>query len=151
MSCTPTTNPAPISVDANTTLYVSCVAHAAFYQQVILSFNQNMSSPVATFLGSGEGVPMLNNGQGLATIPTGTNTKLFAQFNFSKSGSQGPFQPAGTVCKPIVQGSAPNPVITSVTSEDATDNDDNDSYLTIIDLNATEAAVARKKAKGARG
>lgn len=133
--CQQTTNPAQISIDSGTTLYLSCIAHAAYSQQVILSFNQNLSSPIATFTGSGEGVPMQSNGQTLITLPTGGNTKLYAQFNFSTTGPQGPFK-AASVCSPVVTGVAPNPVLTSVTSEDFIDSDENDSYLTVLDLNA---------------
>lgn len=132
-----TTNPASISVEANSSLHIFSVAHAAFYQQVILSFDSNMSNPIATFMGSGEGVPMtLPNGEKFITIATGSNTALYAQFNYSTSGSEGTFVPAVVVCAPIVVGQAPGPVMISVTSEDYTDNDDNDTYLTIIDLNS---------------
>ena len=131
MGCTTTTNPASISVKAGTTLHIICVSYAAFYQQVILSFNQNLTNPIGTFSGTGEHVPMLSNGQSVLSVPTGTNTKLWAQFNFSTNGSSGPFQPA-TVCAPVVLGNPPNPVITTVTSEDSSDSDDNDSYMTIV-------------------
>ena len=138
MACqSTTTNPVSISVEASSSLHIFSVAHAAFYQQVILSFNSDMSNPVATFTGSGEGVPMtLSNGDTFITIATRNNTALYAQFNYSASGPGGPFVPAVAVCAPVVIGQAPSPVMISVTSEDHTDNDDNDTYLTIIDLNA---------------
>jgi hypothetical protein len=137
MSCQQSaTNPVAIAVEPQSVLHILCVAHADFYQQVILSFSQNMSSPIGTFSGSGEGVTMKLAGGGTTlSQSTGSNSTLYAQFQFSSSGSGGPFQQA-SVCAPIVVGSSPGPVITTVTSEDLIDTDDNDSYLTIIDLNA---------------
>ena len=146
MSCQTTTNPVPISVQPGTKLNIICSAFAFFQQQVILSFNQNMSQRIGTFSGSGEQVPMhLANGQTSLTVSTGSNQTLFAQFNFSDRGPQGPFQPAKVVCAPVVHPINPKLVITSVTSEDATDNDDNDSYLIILDLKASDKSLDVKE------
>ena len=90
---------------------------------------------------------MVADGQPVISKDTGSNQTLFAQFNFSQSGPQGPFQPAKIVCAPIVSGTSPNPVFTSVTSEDDLDDDDNDSYLTVIDLNTSDKSLD-VKAKG---
>jgi hypothetical protein len=133
MACTSTTNPAQISVKAGTNLHITCLSFAGFYQQVILSFNQNMSNPVGTFTGTGENKPMSASGQSVLKVPTGSNTNLYAKFNFSTNGAQGPFQ-AASVCAPVVLGNPPDPVFTTVTSEDSSDNDDNDSYLTIVQI-----------------
>lgn len=136
MSCQQVSNPVAITVEPNSKLHILCVAHAAYYQQVTLSFSQDMSSPIGTFSGSGEGVAMTLSGGGTTlSNDTGTNNTLYAQFQFSTTGPGGSFQQA-TVCAPIIVGTSPNPVITTVTSEDLVDSDDNDSYLTIIDLNA---------------
>lgn len=131
-----TTNPAPISVQPGTTYKVACNSHAAFFQQVILSFNQDLSNPLGTFSGSGEGVAMLlADGCGVLPITTGGNTTLFAQFNFSQFGPQGPFQPANTVCAPVIT----EDTFISVTSEDSADDDTNDSYLFLAtNLNASD-------------
>ena len=80
MSCQTTTNPVPISVQPGTKLNIICSAFAFFQQQVILSFNQNMSQRIGTFSGSGEQVPMhLANGQTSLTVPTGSNQTLFVR------------------------------------------------------------------------
>lgn len=133
MPCEKTTNPAQISVLSNTSLNIMCIANAEFFQQVILSFNQDMSNPIGTFSGTGEHKKMfLADKSDVLNIDTGDNNALFAQFNFSANGPGGPFKPA-VVCAPIVEGTPPAIVITNVTSEDFADNDNNDSYLTIID------------------
>ena len=150
MACTQTTNPAQITVESGITIHIVCVAHAAFYQQVILSWNQDMSNPIGTFSGTGEGVGMtLANGNQLLSTLTGSNSTLFAQFNFSTAGSQGPFQKA-SVCAPTILGGG---LVTQVTSEDYLDSDDNDSYLTIMDLTSSsaESLDANKQVQGAKG
>ena len=137
MACQTTTNPAQISVESNTILHIMCIAHAAFDQQVVLSFNQNLFPPIGTFSGTGENKPMkLADGQQVLRVCTENNNILFAQFNFSRFAPNDPFRPAVSVCSPVVGGTPPGPVFTYVTSEDLTDNDDNDSSLMVVDLNA---------------
>jgi len=131
MGCTTGTNPAEVAVQNSTKIQISCIAHASYYQKVILSFNKDMSAPIGVFAGNGEGVPMkLENGDTMLTISTGANNVLYANFQYSQSSTQGPFQQA-TVCAPIVVGTGP--IVTFITSEDLNDDDDNDSYLTLID------------------
>jgi hypothetical protein len=132
MCQTTTNNPAPISIPANAQLVMSCNAHASFTQQVILSFNQDMSSPIGQFVGSGEGIAMTPNFT--MPVPSGNSRILFAKFNFQTS-LGGPFLPALHVCTPVVTGS-----ITNVFSEDNSDNDDNDSYLTVVAFSEGERA-----------
>ena len=120
----PTTNPAPIPITPNSIVNSSCNAHASFFQQVILSFNPDMSNPFVTFEGSGEGVPMRPIPASGTRVPSGTASTVFAKFNFSANGA--PFQPANRVCS---SGVAP---AISVFCEDSGDNDDNDSYLNIF-------------------
>jgi hypothetical protein len=147
MACPTTTNPAQISITSNTTLHIFCVSHAGFFQQVTLSFNQDMSNNIGTFSGTGENVAMaLADGKNVLTAKTGNNKTLFAQFRFSKSGPNGPFRPAVSVCAPIVNGTPPNPVFTTVTSEDSGDDDNNDSYLTVADLNSAQKQIGKSDA-----
>ena len=129
MSCTATTNPVKFQVQQNHTLRLSCLAHAAYTQKVTVSLDPSLSTPIAIFQGSGEGVPMKSDGQELIDIFTGGNEALYILFQFSNGGA---FQNAIRVCEPQTIGS-----LTQIMSEDSTDRDDNDSYLSIIDRTAT--------------
>lgn len=125
MACTPASNPVALTVSQNHTIYLSCLAHAAYQQKVIASFNGDLSNPVAVFTGSGENVLMTtSNGQTVATVPTGANQRLYVLFQFSPGGG---FQNAVRVCQPQTAG-----VVTQVSSEDSIDNDDNDSYFFLV-------------------
>lgn len=126
MSGTPATNPVAVDVSQNHTVYLSCLAHAAYQQKVTASFNADLSNPVATFTGSGENVLMnAAAGQTTVSVPTGAKQQLYVLFQFSSGNG---FQNAVRVCQPVKAGA-----VTQVTSEDATDNDDNDSYFLLVD------------------
>jgi len=121
------TNPVNLQIPANSQGVANCVANAAYFQRVTLTWDGN----TAVFSGSGEGVAM--------TLPSGETTLQFtpdsaartvsATFEYSSSGSGGPFS-AAAVRDPVVTNKGGFNVI-EVTSEDSTDNDNNDSYLTI--------------------
>ena len=125
MASTPTTNPVAVDVSQNRTVYLSCIAHAGYQQMVTASFNSDLSSPVATFTGSGENVPMTSSGQPMVSIPTGSQQKLYVLFQFSSGNG---FQNAARVLQPLKVGA-----VTQITSEDSTDNDENDSYFLLVD------------------
>ncbi|MBI5423842.1 MAG: hypothetical protein HZA32_07125 [Opitutae bacterium] len=113
------------SVPSNKDIHFACQAHAAYYQQVTISLN----GQTVVFQGSGEGVPMQTTaGQLTATINSGSATSLQVTFQYSRNGAKGPFTLA-RVQAPTV---TPGPVaLVQITSEDSTDKDDNDSYLSI--------------------
>lgn len=120
----PTTNPAQIAISPNSIVNSSCNAHASFFQQVILSFNPDLSEPFVTFEGSGEGVPMRAIPPSGTKVLSGNASTVFAQFSFSANGA--PFQLAKRVC------SANSDPFIYLFCEDSGDNDDNDSYLSIF-------------------
>jgi len=121
-------NPVRIPIPAGSQGNINCVANASYYQRVTLSWPGDS----CLFTGTGEGQPMKTpDGQTSVSIgPTGGGFELTATFEYSTSGPQGPFRLA-TASKPIVERKGLFTVI-QVTSEDSTDNDLNDSYLTIV-------------------
>jgi hypothetical protein len=120
----PTTNPAHISILPNTIVNSSCNAHATFFQQVKLSFKFDMSDPFVTFVGSGEGVTMKPVPPSGTRVNCGNFSNIFVEFSFSVNGA--PFELAPRVCS----GGLGNFV--TLFSEDAVDDDNNDSYLVIF-------------------
>jgi hypothetical protein len=123
------TNPVQIPINGDSSGSITCNSHAAYYQRVTLNFLNTQ----VVFSGTGEGVPMTT--QSGATVyalpPTRQGYSISALFQFSTSGQNGPFQNAVSVQNPIISQEG-NTTFISVTSEDSTDNDDNDSYLIIF-------------------
>lgn len=124
MSTASAANPVAVNVTQNHTIYLSCLAHASYQQKVTASFNADLSNPVATFIGTGENVPMPSNGQTMVGVPTGGYQQLYVLFQFSSGNG---FQNAPRVL-PVT-----NAGVTQITSEDSTDNDANDSYFLLVD------------------
>ena len=121
---------ASIAVSKNYTIHLTCLAHAAYHQKVTASFKSDFSSPVAVFTGTGENVAMTSNGATHVSVGTGSNTKLYAKFEFSKDGTT--FQDAVKVLPPVFTYP-----VTTTTSEDSVDSDDNDSYFLVIDTGSS--------------
>jgi hypothetical protein len=123
------TNPVQIPISGDSSGYITCNSHAAYYQRVTLNFLNNQ----VIFSGSGEGVPMTTQtGSPLYDLgATRQNYSISALFQFSTSGPNGPFQNAVSVQDPIISQDGNSTFIT-VTSEDSSDNDNNDSYLIIF-------------------
>ncbi len=115
-----------VTLPGDSTGNLTCIAHAAYFQRVTIALS---GQTLGVFSGSGENKPMLlADGTAVLRVgPNGQAVSLNLTFEFSPSGSGGPFSPAN-VQQPIVESSG-NATIVTVTSEDSTDNDDNDSYL----------------------
>lgn len=128
MPCDKTSNPASVPVPQNESITLAARSHASHFQKVTVSFSENMSSPVAVFTGTGEDAAMKADGKTSVRVPTGGNSSIFLKFEYSSHGEGGPFQDAKYVCKPVASG-----VLWTITSEDATDTDDNDTYFYLID------------------
>lgn len=122
-------NTASIPVLANSQVAVNCIAHAGFMQRVTLT-GPGLS---LVFQGQGEGVAMtLSNGETSYLIPqNASDYTIFANFEFSPIPPYDNYLPANAVGKPIVTGNPPF-VTVAVTSEDSSDNDQNDSYLSLF-------------------
>jgi hypothetical protein len=123
------TNPVQIPINGDSSGSITCNSHAAYYQRVTLNFLNTQ----VVFSGTGEGVPMTTQTGApvYALPPTRQGYSISALFQFSTSGPNGPFQNAVSVQNPIISQEG-NTTFISVTSEDSTDNDDNDSYLIIF-------------------
>jgi hypothetical protein len=117
-------NPVQIPIPGDSSGSITCNSHAAFYQQVTLQVAGN----TVIFSGTGEGVAMTtqDGSTSYPLPPTRQGYSISALFQFSSSGPKGPFQNAVSVQDPIN-----SPPFITVTSEDSTDNDNNDSYLII--------------------
>jgi hypothetical protein len=120
-------NPVALQIPAGSQGTINCLANATFFQRVTLTW----SGQAVVFSGTGEGKAMtLPNGDSMYTLPPSvTALTIAATFEYSSVGASGPFQKA-TVRDPVVEDKGGFHVI-QVTSEDSTDNDWNDSYLTI--------------------
>jgi len=125
------TNPANIQIIQSAGGLISCISNAAYYQRVTLSWTILGSTTTVVFSGSGEDVPMkTSNGATSVSLPAARqNFNISALFEFSTAGPNGPFQQAA-VKDPVVTQSGSMTLI-QVVSEDSTDQDFNDSYLTI--------------------
>lgn len=120
------TNPVSLAIPRDVSGYITCNAHAAYFQRVTISTD---GGQVAVFSGTGEGVPM-KTADGKSLVPIGPSRSAYTfsiLFEFSTNGPAGPFKKA-VVKDPIIshEGSV---TMVSITSEDGADTDSNDSYL----------------------
>ncbi len=125
-------NPVSLSIPASSQGVINCLSNAAYYQRVSLSWPGH----TVVFSGTGEGQSMKTaSGDDVYSIPpTPAAFTISATFEYSKSGSSGTFHKA-SVKTPVVTDKGGFNVI-EVTSEDSTDNDNNDSYLTIATVSS---------------
>lgn len=124
-------NPVSIPISGDSSGLIVCNAHAAYFQRVSLTWSISGSQTTVVFSGSGEGVSMkTQNGSTSAELPaTRQGYSISALFEYSTSGSNGPFYQA--VVNDPTTISADGTTIITVTSEDSNDQDNNDSYLII--------------------
>jgi hypothetical protein len=109
---------------------VTAESHAAFFQLLDIDDGDN---DICILQGSGENVKMNTPaGQDSCSFTAAPGVPVFLSvlFTFSRSGAGGPFSNA-VVLAPLATDDSPMLRIVSVTSEDSTDNDDNDTFLTI--------------------
>lgn len=122
-------NPLSLSIPSGFPLQLSCQSHAAFFQNV------QIGTPIGIvqFTGTGEGVTMSITSGGSGTsfvVPTQPDAYMIELlFQFSKSAG-GALSLSNIQHNPVmIEGALVTTI--SVESEDASDNDDNDSILTI--------------------
>lgn len=128
------TNPVSLSIPANGRGNISAVCNAAWYQRLTLTW----AGGAAVFQGTGEGVAM-TTAAGESAIPLPQAAEVTAKFESSRPGS------SGTLVLAAVQ----NPIVTTqgaftlvqVKSEDSTDNDFNDTFLTIVSVSFQSETV----------
>lgn len=132
-------NPVSISIPANTQGAITCLANAAYYQRVTLAWGNNS----VVFGGTGEGQPMVTqDGQNTCLLAaTDQEYQITATFEYSSNGPGGPFRMAH-VHDPVISSKGIFTVI-EVTSEDSTDNDYNDSYLTFPLITTSQSGEQR--------
>lgn len=125
------TNPVSVTIPKDAMVTLTAVANAGWYQRVTLTWPGN----TVVFQGSGEGVAMtMPNGQDVMDVgPAVQPYQISALFEFSSSGPNGPFSRA-RVQNPVILSKGPF-TINQITSEDSNDNDNNDTYLTIVAMN----------------
>lgn len=125
------TNPIQINIPGDVQVWITCNSHASFYQRVTLS--DIHSADTVVFSGSGEGVPM-KTAEG-STIYSPSNSRqgytINALFEYSKTGLNGPFL-SSLVQDPILPPEEGQGTFVTITSEDGSDSDNNDSYLIIF-------------------
>jgi hypothetical protein len=133
MSAVP--NPVPITIPRGSQGDINCVANAAHHQRVTLTW----PGQTVVFSGTGEGSPMTTGtGQESVLVPADADGfTISATFEYELAPGAG-FQKA-RVQPPIETHNGPFTIF-QVTSEDGSDDDRNDSYLTISLVG--EAAVA---------
>jgi hypothetical protein len=126
-------NPISVTVASDSNFQFSCVANAAFYQRLTISQN---GKAVATFSGSGEGVQMKQSG-GSTTYSGATrqSAQFSLLFQYSTTGPNGQFQNS-TVTADTIAG-----IVTTITTEDSIDHDDNDTVMTLVVTSLTAAAA----------
>lgn len=106
---------------------ITCIANASYYQEVQIQFPD---LPLVVFQGTGEEVPMRCDTGNVFSIPSShSDCPISLTFLYSTNGSQGPFNLA--YVKPPIINQEGDFVTITVMSEDSTDNDNNDTYLTI--------------------
>lgn len=112
---------------------ISCVANAGYMQRVDVEIvDSNGTRVTGQFNGNGEGVSMTLDGKkkhlNFSDLEAPVDVKMAFSYN---SGSGYQDNTAGEV----VERSAfdgPTVKVFNVTTEDSTDNDDNDTYLTFV-------------------
>lgn len=122
------TNPVQIQLNPFAQGFISCNSHAGYFQRVTLTWNGGG----VVFQGTGEDVAMTDSsGDTLYTLPaSAVPMTVSAKFEYSTSGPNGPFSLA-QVEQPVIH-KGQTAMIIDVTSEDSTDNDDNDSFLSLV-------------------
>ena len=126
-----TTNPALLTLPINCQGTVSAISNAAYTQLVSVHVGNDV--PTATFVGTGENVPMLYNGVNQFDF-LAVNTTRAASLLFQYNPGNGYHNSFVNVPVTIT-----NPVFTEITveSEDATDHDNNDTVLSLICFTST--------------
>ncbi len=125
-------NPVSLPIPGETTGTITAAANASNYQVVTLSWQISEQSYSVQFTGSGENVQMTTPwGETSYILPTAKQGyQISAYFQYSTTGPNGQLYEA-SVSDPITTQSDGTTTI-QVTSEDSTDNDYNDTYLTIV-------------------
>ena len=124
------TNPIILTIPAGSKAIIQAVSNAAWNQQLTIDWGQG---PVV-LAGSGERVPMTtpDGRTTLEVAPSPQGYQVNVTFQFSQEPS-GPFL-LGRVQEPIITQKGPFSVV-QVMSEDGSDNDNNDTYLTLVAVN----------------
>lgn len=120
----------PVQIQLNPFIHgaITCLSKASYFQRVTLT----LPTGQVVFQGTGENMPMTYApGQGVYELGSSAEPiNVTALFEYSASGQSGPFSPA-QVQDPVSQKTQLWTIIT-VTSEDSTDGDDNDSILSFM-------------------
>lgn len=124
---------------------IICMSNAAFYQRVTIS----LPDDTLVFKGSGEQVMMtMPDGKTNYIIGKfGTDISVTLTFEYSQQGSEGPFYPVNQTR--ASQNDGPIHFVYLISTEDATDNDFNDTFVSINYL--TKTATTETSGSGIEG
>jgi hypothetical protein len=143
-------NVATHTIPANKKTKITCVSNAAYYQKVLVGLSQTQGTMVVggatAFFGNGENVPMEQAGGKVINLPDDLpefksdlpiDVSLSFFYNPNKPKDVNDYQPLDKI-RPSGSGSGGTgqPTINTFNfgSEDGTDNDYNDSILTIEEI-----------------
>lgn len=131
-------NPVNLIVAAHSSAIVFCNSHASYHQKATLSWTIGKTTTKVVFSGSGENVAMTTaSGDSYCLLPATTDSlTVTATFEYSKDGvnyqlsktGEAVSAPIGT---PVPSYSTSGSFVIQGT-EDATDNDYNDTQLIIV-------------------
>jgi len=125
-------NPYEVIIPPDMKVFIQCIANASYYQRVFCQYNT--TGGLEVFLGSGEGQIMYtdNSGSSAFTLPPNPDGyNLWFTFSFNTDVPYGEFQDGVINNQPTTTTSGPQ-TITTITSEDGADSDNNDTVCTLI-------------------
>ena len=119
-------NPISFPIKSDSSYMISCVANAAYTQRVTI---KDQAEVLGVFEGSGEGVQLKLVGTQSTTIRGSTrqSATMTAYFEHNEG--------AGFQASKVVGDTATDQgEVRTITAEDSTDHDNNDSILTIVNM-----------------
>ncbi|MCW3463152.1 hypothetical protein [Chitinophaga nivalis] len=136
-------NPTIIAIPAKTQGIISCISNAYNMQRVTLSWD----NAEIVFTGNGEDKPMLlPNGDDSFLLPFAPSSyNIQALFEFAEEPFE-KFSTVDSVQQPIITQKAMFTTI-EIMSEDSTDNDNNDSYLSLFLVTAGQSSSSPQKSQ----
>lgn len=117
-------NPVSARISSDSNYQLSCVANSSSHQRVTVTQN---GKTIATFNGSGQGTQM-RQPDGATTLSGSTRqaAQMNLLFQHSSSGSNGPFLNSNVTLESTAG------IVTTIASEDALHNHNNDTVLTLV-------------------
>lgn len=115
-----------ITIPQNTAIAMSGTTYSAAYENVTV--NMAGYNPIV-FSGTGENIPLTCGGQTLISVDSGSATSLTINFQYSTSGSSGPWL-TPTVLPPVTAQNGSYVTVT-IKTENGDDSDNNDTIFVL--------------------